>query len=126
MSDNPTDSLHGLPAPASAPAETPGLPTPTASLTSWIQLYGQVDAGSNAANTLLAKGRDLDTFMGFFRERVRSDHPDQWTKSITAAFLRYLEDEQRKKPTTVNRVLATLKHVASWIEERRPFLAGNP
>jgi integrase/recombinase XerD len=30
------------------------------------------------------------------------------------------------KPTTVNRVLATLRHCASWIGRHRPFLAGHP
>jgi integrase/recombinase XerD len=95
-------------------------------LTAWFRLYGAVEAGANAPNTVLAKGRDLGQFMRFFADRVRSDHPDQWTKTITAAFLRYLEDDEGKKPTTVNRVLATLKHCAAWVHDRRPFLAGDP
>ncbi len=28
--------------------------------------------------------------------------------------------------TTINRIFATLKHCASWINERREFSAGNP
>jgi integrase/recombinase XerD len=96
------------------------------SLLSWVRLYGAVEAGSNAANTLKAKGRDLEQFLRFLSENVRSDHPDQWTKPVTAAFLRHLEDTQKKKATTVNRVLATLKHCAAWVQARRPFLAGDP
>ena len=95
-------------------------------LVSWVKLYGAVEAGSNAANTLKAKGRDLERFLAFLDEKVRSDHPDQWTKPVTAAFIRHLEDGERKKATTANRMLATLKHCATWIHSRRPFLAGNP
>ena len=28
--------------------------------------------------------------------------------------------------TTINRILATLRHVARWIDKQRPFLAGSP
>lgn len=96
------------------------------SLADWVRLYGSVEAGANAANTVLAKARDLGQFMRFFADRVRSDHPDQWTKTVTAAYLRHLEDAEGKKPTTVNRVLATLRHCAAWVHHRRPFLAGDP
>lgn len=115
------------------PAAVPGGNTPAAlcptdpdSLAAWVRLYGAVEAGANAANTVIAKGRDLGQFMRFFADRVRSDHPDQWTKSVTAAFLRHLEDDEHRKPTTVNRVLATLRHCAGWVHHRRPFLAGDP
>ena len=33
------------------------------SLTAWIHLYGELEAGSNAANTVKAKGKDLALFM---------------------------------------------------------------
>jgi integrase/recombinase XerD len=32
----------------------------------------------------------------------------------------------KRSPTTINRVLATLRHCARWIHRQRPFLAGNP
>jgi site-specific recombinase XerD len=96
------------------------------SLSAWIRLYGALEAASNAENTEAAKGRDLDLFMTFFRERLNSDHPNDWTKSITSAFLRHLESGQGKKATTVNRVLSTLRHCSAWIHRRRPFLAGDP
>src|SRR5205823_5649904 len=68
---------------------------------------------------------DLNRFLGYFQTATGSDLPDQWTRSLTNGFLRQLEQEKRK-PTTVNRVLATLKHAAGWIHHYRPFLAGNP
>lgn len=95
-------------------------------LSAWVRLYGMLEAGANAENTLKAKGRDLDLFMRFFHEKVRSDHPDDWTRSVTSAFLRSLETVQSWKATSVNRVLATLRHCAAYIHRLRPFLAGNP
>jgi hypothetical protein len=74
------------------------------SLSAWIRLYGALEAASNAENTEAAKGRDLELFMTFFREKLNSDHPDGWTKSITTAFLRHLESGQGKKATTVIQV----------------------
>ena len=73
-----------------------------------------------------AKARDLKLFLRFFSEEVGTDHPDNWTRPVTQAFLRHLEDEMSRKGTTVNRVLATLRHCAGWIHQRRAFLAGNP
>jgi integrase/recombinase XerD len=92
----------------------------------WFEQYLVVEAASGAANTYLAKRRDLNHFLAFFEDRLRSDAPDDWTKSVTAAFLRSLENANSRKPTTVNRTLASLRHCAAWIHDRRPFLAGNP
>ena len=104
------------------------------SLTAWFNQYAAQEAGANAANTFIAKSRDIELFLQFFANKVKSDHPDDWTKSITAAFLRQLETtpilrwgkEAKRKPATANRILATLRHAATWIHDRRPFLAGNP
>jgi len=95
------------------------------SLTAWLQLYMTVEAAAGSPNTFRAKKRDLEHFLGFFQQAVRSDHPDQWTRSITAAYLKGLSRDG-KKPTTINRALATLRHGASWVHAQRPFLAGNP
>lgn len=120
------ETKHHLPAAAGGAALVPLRPADAESLVGWVRLYGAVEAGASAANTVLAKGRDLGQFLRFFADRVRSDHPDQWTKPVTAAFLRHLEDAEGKKPTTVNRVLATLRHCSAWVHHRRPFLAGDP
>jgi integrase/recombinase XerD len=94
-------------------------------LTAWFNRYAAEEAGANAVNTFQAKRRDLSQFLSFFADRLHSDHPDDWTKSITAAFLRHLETQHRK-PATINRVLATLRHVATWMHEHRSFEAGHP
>jgi len=84
-----------------------------------------VEAAGGATTTFRAKRHDIEGFLGFFDQTTRSDHPDQWTRSLTAAYLKTITHDG-KKPTTVNRALATLRHAASWVHRQRPFLAGNP
>ena len=96
------------------------------SLVVWFNLYMQLEAAADADNTIHAKRRDLNGFLSFFVEAIGSDHPDQWTRSLTAGYVKYLEKGCRKSPTTINRALATLRHCASWIHRQRPFLAGDP
>ncbi len=109
----PTKAEHAL-----APRNRDGLPA-------WCNLYMGLEAGANAENTIQAKTRDLNAFLDFFGQATGSDHPDQWTRSITGDFVKKLQHEKRS-PTTINRILATLRHCARWVHHRRPFLAGNP
>ncbi|HUT61077.1 MAG TPA: tyrosine-type recombinase/integrase [Phycisphaerae bacterium] len=95
------------------------------SLTAWLNLYMGLEAGANADNTIAAKTRDLRAFLGFFAEATGCDQADLWTRSITSDFLKTLQRD-RRSPTTINRILATLRHCAAWIHRQRPFLAGNP
>jgi integrase/recombinase XerD len=101
-------------------------PEQAESLVAWFNLYMNFEAAAGAENTAQAKRRDLNAFLDFFTQAVGSDHPDHWTRSMTAGFLKHLEKQQRKCPTTINRTLATLRHCANWIHRHRPFLAGNP
>ena len=96
------------------------------SLVAWCNLYMSLEAAAGSENTAEAKRRDLNGFLDFFAQAVGSDHPDHWTRSLTVGYLRHLERDQRKSPTSINRVLATLRHCANWIHRHRPFLAGNP
>ena len=96
------------------------------SLVAWFNLYLALEAAAGSPNTLEAKQRDLGHFLTFFLDATGGDHPDQWTRSLTAHYLRHLERREHKSPTTINRRLATLRHTANWIHRQRPFLAGNP
>jgi integrase/recombinase XerD len=96
------------------------------SLAAWFTLYVELEAGANAENTQKAKRADLQAFLDYFSHVAGSDHPDQWTRSVTAGFLRHLERKEKRRPTTINRMLATLRHAARWIHGHRPFLAGDP
>jgi integrase/recombinase XerD len=110
-----TPAVHGL-----VPAERRD------SLVAWLGAYMGLEAGASSDNTFKAKKRDLETFLAFFHRATGSDLPDQWTRPVTARFLKELGQGNARKPTTMNRILATLRHCAAWVHRRRPFLAGNP
>src|SRR5437879_3715939 len=95
--------LLAIPAPSSISL----LPSATQrdSLESCLALYMGLEAGACSDNTFAAKKRDLEGFLGYFARATGCDHPDQWTRSLTAGYLKALAS-QGKKPTTVNRVLA--------------------
>lgn len=96
------------------------------SLVAWFELYMGIEAGAPDTNTFKAKKGDLQKFVDYLQSSAGTDHPDQWTKSVTEAFLRSLYKKQDLAASTVNRVLATLKHVSGWIHHQRAFLVGNP
>ena len=103
------------------------------SLKNWFALYMAFEGGAEGSNTFKAKRRDLEEFLDYFYAAMGADHPDRWTKSFTEGFLRFLERDRKKEtgrknlaPTSINRALATLKHAARWIHEKREFIAGNP
>jgi integrase/recombinase XerD len=96
------------------------------SLVAWFELYMAIEAGPKDTNTFKAKKRDLQEFINYLHTAASTDHLDQWTRSITQGFLKYLQKERKLAPTSINRVLATMKHAASWIHQQRPFLAGHP
>lgn len=96
------------------------------SLTEWFNLYLGIEGRAGSDNTFQAKRRDLESFLEFLRETAGTDHPDQWTRSVTRDFLKHLEKKEKKSATTINRMLATLSHSSKWIATQRPFLAGPP
>src|SRR5438128_811743 len=93
------------------------------SLTGWFALYLGVEVEPGSA-TLEAKRRDLQALLTFFRQVSGADKPDLWTPSLTKGFQK--NHGKGKKPTTTNRVMATLRHAASWVHRHRPFVAGHP
>jgi len=60
------------------------------SLVAWFQLYMGIEVGSPETNTFRAKRGDVQEFVDYLVESAGTDHPDQWTKSLTEAFLRHL------------------------------------
>jgi hypothetical protein len=72
------------------------------SLISWFNLYLGIEGRAGSDNTFLAKKRDLETFLNFLVTSAGTDHPDQWTRSVTRDFLKHLERKLQRSPTTVN------------------------
>jgi integrase/recombinase XerD len=93
------------------------------SLGAWFALYLRVEA-EPGSQTFEAMRRDLQAFFDFFRPAIGSNEVEVWTPAITKAFQRQLA--KKKKATTVNRVLATLRHASAWIHRHHPFPAGKP
>lgn len=102
------------------------------SLAFWIQNYFDKMILRGKSKTKKAKKMDLQKFLTFFTNEIGSYHIDYWTPSISKGFQKLLLSDISKitgksyKATTINRIFATLKHLASWISERRAFVAGNP
>src|SRR5262249_34864419 len=70
------------------------------SLVKWMNLYLGLEASASSDNTFRAKKRDLESFLHFIRQATGSEDPDQWTRSLPSSFMRDLEREQHKKPTS--------------------------
>jgi integrase/recombinase XerD len=105
--------------------QLPGYHPKRESLLGWFELYLAI-GGAPDSNTFKAKKRGLQQFIDFLLESSGTDQPDQWTKSVTEGFVRQLHKKRGLAAASVNRALATLKHVASWIHHQRAFLVGNP
>ena len=116
-------------------AETPSVLIPAGSrrsLAAWLTLYMKIDGEASAETTQKAKMQDLERFLEYFERAMRSDDKQLWTRSVSEGFWKDLQkrrsDRTGKKlaPTTVNRIMATLRTAARWIHSHEPFVAGNP
>ncbi len=100
------------------------------SLVQWLVAYCHAEVAGSPKTTLDAKRRDFQLFLGYFAQTMRSDAVDDWTRSVTLGFVQWMENEANQgrgyAPTSVNRTMATLRRAARWIQNRRPFMAGDP
>jgi integrase/recombinase XerD len=107
-------------------------PEQVTSLVAWAELYYQIHVKGAPLTTQRAKYADMARFLVFFQATLHADHIDQWTPAVTKHFLTHLKTVpspvtgQLYKPTTINRVLATVRHFARWVHQQRPLLAGDP
>lgn len=116
-------------------AETPAvlIPTPSRqSLTAWFSLYMKIDGEASAETTQKAKVQDLERFLDYFNRATGCDDKQLWTRSISDGFFKDLQKQKsgrtgrRLAPSTINRVMATLRTAAKWIHGHESFLAGYP
>ena len=95
------------------------------------QVTGRI-ADYHFAPTEQAKQKDLSKFINFFQMEVGHDVVDSWTPAVSKHFQKFLTSTvspktgKPYKATTVNRVLATIRHVGRWLHNQRPLLAGDP
>ncbi|MFT4060684.1 MAG: tyrosine-type recombinase/integrase [Legionella sp.] len=104
----------------------------TNSLSAWLSYYYSVHVKGSPLKTEQAKMKDLGKFIDFFQNEVGHDHIDNWTPAVSKQFqkglLQTISEATGKpyKATTVNRTMATIRHVGRWIHTQRPLLAGDP
>lgn len=102
------------------------------SLLSWAEFYYHVYVKGSPLKTEQAKHRDLQKFLTFVMQEVGHDHVDSWTPAVTRHFLKSLQQivsgntQKPYKATTINRILASVRHFARWLHKQRPLLAGDP
>ena len=107
------------------------------SLVWWVQEYWNKKVAGRAVGTVTAKKNDLQLFFDFFGAVVGSDQVDFWTPTVSLNFKSWLLEKEPSPsrrhsrayaPTSINRILATLRHFATFIGARRekPFEAGYP
>ncbi|HHF7375606.1 TPA: tyrosine-type recombinase/integrase [Legionella bozemanae] len=104
----------------------------THSLSAWVSYYYTVHVQGSPAKTESAKKKDLSKFLQFFQSEVGNDCVDSWTPAVSKQFQKNLIktiSEKTGKPykaTSINRTMATIRHVGRWLHQQRPLLAGDP
>ncbi|HBD9439196.1 TPA: tyrosine-type recombinase/integrase [Legionella pneumophila] len=104
----------------------------TNSLKAWLGYYYEVHVRGAPLKTEQAKMKDLTKFIQFFEMEVGNDHVDSWTPAVSKQFQKSLTNtisprtNKPYKATTVNRTMATIRHVGRWLNQHRPLLAGDP
>lgn len=104
----------------------------THSLSAWLSYYYSVHVKGAPEKTESAKKKDLSKFIYFFQTEVGHDLVDSWTPAVSKHFQKKLSktiSEKTGKPykaTSINRTMATIRHVGRWLHQQRPLLAGDP
>ncbi|QDU09664.1 hypothetical protein [Gimesia aquarii] len=57
------------------------------SLVAWFEIYMGLEVGTPETDTFHANKGDLQKFVEYLLDAAGTDHPDQWTKSLTEAFV---------------------------------------
>jgi len=105
----------------------------------WLESFFQVEV-SNSIKSQKQQRRDIEIFKIFLIATEGSDDRLLWTPRLTSLYLNHLratilDDGQRRwSDRTINRMLASLKTFAKWIDfitqrpefKFKPFPLGNP
>ncbi|WP_028389273.1 tyrosine-type recombinase/integrase [Legionella fairfieldensis] len=104
----------------------------TNSLSAWLSYYYTVHVKGAPEKTEQAKQKDLVKFIQFFQMEVGHDLVDSWTPAVSKQFQKHLSKTISEKTgklykaTSINRTMATIRHVGRWLHQQRPLLAGDP
>lgn len=95
------------------------------SLDECFDVYFNICVKNGSEHTVRAKDADLKRFKDFFIKELGHDNPDFWTPSFSKKYYRHLE-ESGYKASSINRMCATLRHAARFIDRYRKFPASFP
>ena len=104
----------------------------TNSLSAWLSYYYSVHVNGAPEKTEQAKKKDISKFIQFFQMEVGHDLVDSWTPAVSKHFqknlIKTISEKTGKtyKATSINRTLATIRHIGRWLHQQRPLLAGDP
>lgn len=104
----------------------------TNSLSAWLSYYYSVHVKGAPEKTEQAKKNDLSKFIQFFQMEVGHDLVDSWTPAVSKHFQKNLIKTVSEKTgapykaTSINRMMATIRHVGRWLHQQRPLMAGDP
>ncbi|WP_061489096.1 tyrosine-type recombinase/integrase [Legionella pneumophila] len=104
----------------------------TNSLSYLLTYYYSVHVKGAPEKTEQAKMKDLAKFINFFQMEIGYDLVDSWTPAVSKHFQKHLcktISEKTGKPykaTSINRTMATIRHVGCWLHQQHPLLAGDP
>lgn len=98
----------------------------------WVVLYFKIHVMGAPIKTQQAKQRDLERFLQFFNRELEHQYLDGWTPAVTKSFQNELAATISTitmlpyRVTTINRIMASIRHFSGWLMKERPLLAGNP
>lgn len=98
-------------------------------LNGWISLYLQSQVnGVKKKGTVENMTRDLKLFYDFFQNHHHTNDIRQWQPTTTKRLIQHLEEELKRKPSTIKRFFATINSFAKWTHSVRPdfFPLGKP
>lgn len=102
------------------------------SITYWANKYFHIHVVNSPYHTQRAKKSDLSIFLEYFNFTLASTLIDLWTPSITKGFQNHLSKQisnrtgKTLEATSINRILATIKHFANWLKKNKELPGGNP
>lgn len=94
------------------------------SLSGWSAAYLALIVDGSSCATLKAKQRDLQLFLNFAESIGLGDRVQYWTPALSKSF--QSDILATYSAATVARMMATIRHFASWLKGRIHFAAGNP
>ena len=74
-----------------------------------IKLYGHLQVGGQAENTIRPEARELDRFARFYMDFDGHPNRAEWYPSVTREFIKTLQCDKRLGDASVQRIYSTVR-----------------